>query len=381
MMKKFMMALIAAAIIFPAAVFAQEPEEIPAPVPEYATVTLEQAKEYAQQHDLDLKAAQDNITKCQYAVYQEKQTKKNYEKNPEVASVGQYLYLNGYMLRTAEMQMRMAERAVIQKEYLLSMNVEKAFYGYLNENNKYDLAQKSLENAKQQRDEAKIKLDQGSIAQLEYQSYELAVSGAQMKRNNAERSKDYALETLKNTITFPADGTLKVTGEFTTYPMDEVSLEEAIKRSGNNIDMVNLQESFENEGDKFDAYSRFYFPNSFDFRQQKAAYAAAEANYQKSVNAKRLEIINSYNTMLSAYENLDYMRQSVTLQEQQLKASKLRYEMGMVTTSDYIKETISFDDLKNSLSDAELNARLASLNYHATYSYENSIVKEATDAE
>lgn len=379
-MKKFIMALAAVLFILPAAVFAEEAAE-PTPAPESATVTLDQAKEYAKQHDLDLKAAQDNITKCKYAIYQEKQTKKNYEKNPEVSSVGQYLYLNGYMLRTAEMQMRMAERAVVQKEYILNMNVEKSFYGYLNENNKYDLAQKSLENAKQQRDEAKVKLDQGSIAQLEYQSYELAVSGAQMKFNNALRSRDYALESLKNTMTFPANGTLRVTGEFTTYPMDDMPLDEALERNANNIDMVNLKESFENEADKFDAYSRFYFPNSFDFQQQKAVYAAAESNYQKSVNAKRLEVINTYNTMVSAYENLDYMQQSVALQEQQLKASKLRYEMGMVTTSDYIKETISFDDLKNSYSDAELNARLASLNYHATYSYENPITKEAENAE
>ncbi len=365
--------------------------------------TIDDAVSYAMENDLGLKAVKANVDSAEYAYDAASILKKEYIDSALGGdSISAFLIRYGYSKDAANLNYRIAERAVTQYEYNLTANVQTAFYTYISDCDKVELDEAALESAQARYDEALAKLELGSISQLECDQFKLAVESAQNDLDSDIRTRDLQMMTLKNTINYPQDQELKVTGAFTRQPMDSTEVEDAVTLSATNITRVNLDETMENTDSKMAFYVRFYGvadyreleapyeeklelykkairSKEYDCWQQLADYEAALADYNANVNSLEVSIYQAYNTMQSVYAQLDYLDASLALSERQLEASKLQYEMGLITAIDYIEDAQSVDSLKKTITDTELSAWQTVVSYRSTYTYEAPEIADLED--
>lgn len=291
-------------------------------------------------------------------------------------SDGTFLMLSGYVYRSYIFNYAAAQRAVKQKEYTIESEVKNAFYTYLNSEKKIEVAKSSLDSAKERVSYAEVKYNNGAISANELENFRLAETKAQNDYNSALRNRDLNMIQLKSVLNYPQENKLTVIGSFTRQPMDTTTPEEALKKSETSIARVNAEETLALAEIKRSKSVTHYTSGTLGARSAKAEYAQAELTYYNTVEQQRIEIYKAYNNMVSAYEALDYCDKSLEYTENLVAASKLSFDLGMITSDEYLSAVQQLDSLKNSISEAELSAYLAAVQYKLTYDCENTITQE-----
>lgn len=337
--------------------------------------TIDDAIEYAKEHSSTLAALKAKEENAKYVESEARQTHDNMRKIA-VSDINSYLVAGGYTYDAARFSYRAAQRNTIQGEYTLESKVSQAFYSYLSTVKKEQLAAESLASAHERVTSAELKYNNGTISANDFESFKIAELQAQNNLNTASRSKEYSMMQLKSAISYPLDQNLIVSGEFTRQPMDTTSPEDALAKAQTSISHVNAKESLELSASKLKRYLTFYSQRQPAWYSAKAEYAEAELTYNTALENEQLEIYNAYNNMLSLYETLDYLDKNLAYTQNQVDAAKARYELGMITSDDYISAVQQLDSLKNNISDTELNAYLASVQYRLTFDCENTIFEE-----
>ena len=337
--------------------------------------TIENAVEYAKEHSLklvELKAKEEN------AKLAEREARISYNNARKMAAsdINTYLATSGYSYTAARFSSRAAQRNTILGEYTLESNVSQAFYTYIIAVKKEQLSRESLESAHERVTSAELKYKNGTISENELESFKIAELQAQNNLNAAVRSKDYSMIQLKSTIGYPHDRELIASGEFTRRPIDATTPEEALIKAQTSISHVNAKETLELAESKLKRYQIFYSPIQTTWDSAKSDYAVAELSYNTAIENERLEIYRAYNNMLSLYESLEYLDRNLAYTQKQVDAYKMRYELGMITSDDYLAVVQQLDSLRNTLSDTELNAYLASVQYRLTFDCENTVFEE-----
>ncbi len=343
--------------------------------------TIDDAIEYAKQNSRTLAAckASEALSKAQ-----KEETRKASKDTREqifgsemgASSDGTYLILTGYTYRASLFSYAMAQRSTIQQEYTLESEVKTAFYTYLNSVELAELAKDALNSAKERVVYAEVKYKNGTISELELEDFRLAVIEAENAYNSAVRAKDLYMMQLKSVLNYPQENELVVTGSFERQPMDTTAPEEAFAKSENSISMVNIKETLELAKLKFDKSIAHYTSNSLGGRTAKAEYAQAELNYYNSIESLRIGIYNAYNSMITAYESLNYADRSLASTEKKLAAVKRQYELGLSTSDDYLSSVQLYNSAKNKIAAAELNAYLTTVQYKLCYDITNTISQE-----
>ncbi len=287
-----------------------------------------------------------------------------------------YLLLTGYLYRSYIFSYAAAQRATIQKEYTLESEVKNAFYTYLNSVEQIDLAKSSLDSANERVSHAEVKYRNGAISANDLDNFRLAAAKAQNDYNSALRSSELNMIQLKSVLNYPQNDELTVKGSFDRQPMDTVTPEEALARSETSITRVNAEETFALAAVKRDKSVSHYTSGTVGARSAIAEYAQAELTYYSTVEQQRIDIYTAYNNMVSAYEALDYCDKSLEYTENVVAASQRSFELGMITSDDYLSAVQQLDTLRNSISAAELSAYLAKVQYKLTYDCENTITQE-----
>ena len=359
-MKKVISLLLAAAVtlISAASVFAQEESQ-------QMSLTLDQAIEYALSHSPKIEKAQTELTKSQHL---ETQARRIYN---EYASEGwafeEALKDSGYDYRAAQIQKNQAARNLESENNSLKTTVKKNFYTYLNSKTKIDTAQENLENTQQKFEYAKTKYEQGTISRLELKSFELAVTNAQNSLNQAERASELALLELKNTLNVPENTEVTVSGEFVMQELTYADADTAIEMAKSQNSFLSINEGRELTEMRMKIANGWYSANELGYSIEKATYASAMSGFTDSENTLKYNISSLYSNILTLKETVSYLNEYTDLLRENTEASYLQYELGMITSNEYIETAQKYFASQNDLMDAELNYYITVLEYAAMY--------------
>ena len=346
-------------------------------LPTYAqvrTFTAEEAVLYALENDYNLKALETDITKAKYTVTQEKINKSQYNKMSGVeftvsTGLAASLYKNGYMLNTAEMQLRIAERSYETAKYNLESNVYQSFYSYIGTAHKAENAKRNLETAQEQKAQAELKFSQGQITNIDLKTFEMNVKQAQNTLNALERARELSMDALKNAMSYPDEEQLNIIGTLELTEVDPVMPEEAIQKAENHVNILNLTDVYNNAKQKYTLAMQWYTSSQLDYYIEKAIMERAENDYIKNKNGVELQIKSLYNNMLTAFETLSYLEDNLGYVKNLAEIAKIQYDMGQITATDYVSYTNNVYQVESSLEDAKLNAWTSVRDYRATYTY------------
>lgn len=174
-------------------------------------------------------------------------------------------------------------------------------------------------------------------------------------------------------MSYPSDKELRVTGAFKRQPMNKTALKDALERYKTSVSHLNLDAQIDIQRQLLKKYENWYSSALHQYHTQKYALAKAEDEYSQNINQLRLNVINSYNTMVNTYAQLDYIDKAIEIKEQQADAQKTSYELGLSTASEYISAVQELDELKLQRTDAEIGAYLTSQTYEMSYSPYESV--------
>jgi len=293
-----------------------------------------------------------------------------------ITDINTLLVSNGFLYKSAKLQHRVAQRNTIQQEYMLESKVSQAFYGYLSSKNKVAYATEALKLAQNNASYAQIRYDGGMISENELLNFQIEEINTQNKLNQAIRDSEYSMLNLKTVLSYPLDKELSVTGTFTRKEKSSVTLEQALAEAKKSVTYANIEESYSLAQEKQKKYHGYYSPYQAAWHSAAADFANAELSYQTSIEQLTLGIYSAHSAMLTAYENLEVLDKTLEFTEKQLKAAQISYNSGIMNSNDYISVIQAYNQLKNSLADAELGAYIANVAYESTFDCVNTIFEE-----
>lgn len=85
-----------------------------------------------------------------------------------------------------------------------------------------------------------------------------------------------------------------------------------------------------------------------NYLQQKYNTENGLVTLEDSKKALKKGLIDSYAQLLALEDTIQITKKQLDLSEKQLKNTKLRYDLGLITLTDYKKQVVSNDDAKNS---------------------------------
>lgn len=337
--------------------------------------TIDEAIQFAKEHSRNLAAVKASEENAKYTQKEARLTYKNVRKY-SASDVQSYLVASGYAYNASRFNYRIAQRNTLMTEYTLESTVKSSFYTYINNAKKEKLAEEVLANSKERLNAAEIKYTNGFLSELEKTRFEIDVLENQNKLNAAKRASEYSMMQLKSTLNYPLDDVLTVTGEFESQPRITVTPEQAVQKAANSLTRANAEENFSLAKTKVNSYHTFYGPASASWHSASTEFALAELDYQDAINNERLNIYNTYNSLVSAYESLDLLDANINYLKNSLEAGKIMYDRGMTSADDYLDLVQQYDNTKNSRSDAELGVYLAEIQYKLTFDCPNTIFEE-----
>lgn len=371
-MKKIILTSVITAILFTqitANTYADVSETSSEPEPENQVtyMNLDDAVNYALEHNNSIKSAEATILVNQYTKSAAIKTYKNLNEIKDGSTFQAVLSLKGYDLEMATLQYDNSVRNLEVIKTDTKNTVKTDFYAYFSSVEKLDIAKTNLENTKEKLGFAETRLENGLISQLDYESFELAVLKAENSYNQAQRNVDHCLETIKYDIDFPIDEELEITGTMPEIAVEYVSAEDAVVLAKSMSQYITLEKNIELAEKRWEHAKNYYFPFEHSFSIEKYTYEAAQADYINNVKALEQNIKNAYINLLNQKENLEYTEKELEHAKKLTDVAYTKYEMGMMTANEYIETEQNYFTSMNSLLDAKLAYRSAALAYKATY--------------
>ncbi len=332
-----------------------------------SAMDIDRAVAYAVENSPATAQARADIEGKQYSVYKAKLTQKNYQ-NMDVSSIDMYYVIKGFAVKSAEVEYGAALRSLEEAKKDIEINVKNDFYTYLISVQEKKNAEENLKTANDRLVYAKTMLDAGTISQLDYMNFELLVQGCQMALSSAERNVDLNMTALKNTLGYPEDKALTVTGEF-VYDADDVIIpaEEAISLSRKAPTYISLTEARNLSAEKFELAKNYYTTGMHEYRIEKAQYETAEASFETNVRSLDLNIKTMYSNLVGLKDKISYDTKNLEILKTTRDASFLKYQMGTMTAADYRDAEQDYNSARTQLLSSQLSYITTKLQYEKLY--------------
>ena len=327
--------------------------------------TVSDAMGYAVEHSLSVEQAEADLIQCRYKA---NIARKNY--NDFVSSGTSFeeaLSESGYTYKAAQIALNQVERTLIDKKNTVKKEVEKTFYTCLNQQKKIDAAMENLENTKVKYEQAKTQYDNGLIAQLDLKSFELAVTNAQNSYNQALRAKDLSMRELKNKMNIENSTDIKLVGEFNPQPVEIQDIDTAIELAKTQNLFLSVEEAKELVELRYKIADGWYASNELSFAVEEESYKSQMAEYYDTIKTLEYNIASSYYSILSLRENISYLEEYAALMNDNAQAAYLQYQLGMLTSSEYIEAQQQYFNAYNDLLDTQLSCYVAEKEYLSLY--------------
>lgn len=306
--------------------------------------------------------------------------KSNYRKYSTMTAMSDEMYLikSGYRQQEAEIALQNAEAALASEKYSVRTAVYTAFYTYLSYDEKIKIYEDALNQAQTRLEQAQSKLDNGTISELNMDSFKLSVLTAKNNLADAKRKQSEQLLSLKTKIGYPTAQELTLTGDLSKAD-DELSvlpLDKAVEATMNkNTNVVSIKNSLVLLDEMMDTYTKWYTSNTYTYRIQKASYEAQKAAYNESLSGFEYNVTSLYNGIESINESIDAMTMNISIAEKAAKVKSAQFDMGLCTADDVIEQEQQLTQLKNTLVDLKVSLLSTMRAYASMYdSTENTSV-------
>lgn len=366
-MKKAISILLAAVLMIPStAVFAEEVTET-----ERMTFTLDEAIEYAKTHSPKVEKVNADVKKSKYEVTNARRTYNNYESYG--SSFDEALLDSGYVYEATQIQEKQTNRNANDEINSLETSVKKSFYTCINSKNKISAAAENIENSKKKLEHAKVKYEQGTISKLDLKNFELAETNATNAYNKTLRDADLAQKELKNILNINDAVELTLIGEFNPVELSYATDTEAKELVKNQNSYLSIQEARQLAEKRMRCAEAWYASTEIGYYIECSNYKSTLANLSDSEDALEYGITELYYGILTLKETVDYLKESVELLREGTEASYLQYELGMITSSEYIEKEQQYFEARNSMIDTEITYYITVLEYVNMYSGNSDI--------
>lgn len=344
------------------------------------TFTINDAINYAKENSSSLAAARASEAYAKSSANESRISRSILKDNRamSVTDVSQVLVTSGYAYNAALANYRMAQRTVLQTEYTLESNVSVLFYTYLSNLEKVSISKDSLASAQELTKAAELKHSGGFISDIDMERTRIAEEDARASVNSAERNLELSMIQFKSGINYPLNQPLQLIGEFTQPSKEETTYETALIKAEKSISRANTEDSFKISAQKKKIYQGYYTSNQPAWHSAEAEYATAELNYTNTLNNERINLYSAWSAVQSAYDSMNTVHRNLELMQKSVDAAKISYELGTMSTKDYLDLTRELHSLKNNCLDVELMLYSANEQYRLLFDCENTVFEEGT---
>jgi len=331
--------------------------------PDVMKLTLEQAKELAMKNNHQVELAAFGVEKAKVAMEQAEFNAGKMKKNID----------KGYVSRDQTAVMVIDVEPLVQQhnkiiaetkqEYTLNSikyGVEAAYYGVLRAEKMLEVSRTSYKRAEEQYKQAEAKVKAGTAAKIDLISAESQLKSAEAGVNDAEATLKIAQMSLNKTLNLNLDTPLQLTDQFNFVSMGTVDVDEVIQEmKEKDLTFVGFQEALNISKAYFDYYSKYYTPNTFNYRNAEYGYKEAEVNLDQAASQLELNIKKAGLDLQTAEENYSVLTKSMEQAQEAYRLTKLRYDVGMATNYDVLAAEAALKQAELSLLNALYNYNLA----------------------
>lgn len=350
-------------------------EEIPSEIEEVEEedasvleLSLEDAINMALEKSPRVEAADAAITSAQLNLEVARDSKKEFDSMSKYVSVAVNVsdglelgYLkHGYYTEAAQVGL---ELETIEKEQVLASikyEVTEKYYNVKLMERLVEIARTGLQIAQDNSDVVKKNYELGYVSQLEVKNVDNAVLKAQHSVESYERNLDIAKESFKISLMIENDEReLVLTDEISLPEMPENTDEKINGAMETRYDVTALKKAAALSERYFTITNYYVGASTAMYYSAYSDYLSSKYTYENSSKLIKLSLVNEYNSMVTAYDNVESCENELEIKNVEYESAKIKYEMGMITNLELTSIMAELDSAKVQLENAQVTYLLA----------------------
>lgn len=331
------------------------------------TISIQQAIEMAVKDNPELISYDTQIEDAQRQIEQAKKDLRD-SKGPVplpsgigIVALRKGYYVNQYTIakETAEMQKEQAINNIAYDVTEKYCNVKLLEALVENMKNSYDLTLQNVQTLQTQ-------YDLGMASELDIKNAMLSLSQVKASLEEYKRNFDIAKKSLLVALQIEDENTNLNLTDSIEYKEADVDFENDVESAlESRVDMFSLKKAYEQAQLYCDA-TKVLGVDSSQYSAANSTVVQCEYRYSNSKKLMRLALNTYYNNILTCKDNLDIAKEKYELKEQEYSVNKLKYDLGLITSSELFSSRTAADSAAIEYENAKLAYRLAC----EKYSYE-----------
>lgn len=313
-------------------------------VPKTMSFTVEEAVQYAVDHNRDIKIQDIYIEKAKVG---SSKTIFETNKNAEYEVVNKKLRDLGVARMAGKLQTDIAnwnkEITINEVKY----NTTKMYYDLFKTSEMVNIAESGLTLAKNVYEQGVLKLKLGTISSQQLLFLETELKQAESNLDNAKLGYELQKMSFNNELGLPLTTDIQLKSRISYTKHKEIDLENSVNEGFKNNGMLKvLQENYEISKLTLQAISVKYPSNTFMYKEQDVKTEETLNNLEKSKNKVEFQVRSSLLTAENEEKQIDTYNKSVEKAENIYRLTLLSFEVGESTVNDVAKSRIGLMDTK-----------------------------------
>ncbi|WP_066506215.1 TolC family protein [Abyssisolibacter fermentans] len=336
-------------------------------------MTLEQAVNYALEHNKDMDIENLNIQKAELSHRQVKRQIEKFNDDKEyklsLKAYNRDLYnrmIKGVVEKQDELGLETANKNKEIKINRIKYDVEKAYFDILQAEKQVEIADEGRKLSQEQYDHSKKMFELGTISKQQLLESELNLSNAKSGYDNAVMAYDLQKLNFNRTIGLDYDTKVKLVDkfEFDVEKEEAVDLNESIKTAlENNFSVYMAEQNVELGKLTLEVVKIDYPENTTKYKDQQISVMQSEKQLETAKNGIEMAVRSSYIQMQNAKKQIASYELAVTKAESAYKLSELSFKIGQGKSSDVKGAQISLEQSKYNLAKQIYAYNMAKLDF------------------
>lgn len=313
-------------------------------IPKTMSFTVEEAVQYAIDHNRDIKIQDIYIEKAEVG---SSKTIFETNKNAEYEVVNKKLRDLGVARRSGKLQTDIAHwnKEITINE--IKYNTTKMYYDLFKTTEMVNIAENGLTLAKNVYEQGVLKHKLGTISSQQLLFVETELKQAESNLDNAKLGYQLQKMSFNDELGLPLTTDIQLKSRISYTKHKEIDLENAVNEGFKNNGMLKvLQESYEISKLTLQAISVKYPSNTFMYKEQDAKTEETFNNLEKSKNKVEFQVRSSLLTAENEEKQIETYNKSVEKAENIYRLTLLSFEVGESTVNDVASSRIGLMDTK-----------------------------------
>lgn len=351
--------------------------------------SLEEAIDYALEHNRDMKIQDINIEKADLGYDETRYGIRKYNSMPDktqysikvddtgetevtieelgkdnIEAIQRKLNDLGVTKRSAQLGVDIAKWNKDIKINQIKYDVEKAYYDLQQIKNQYDIAKEGLNLARTIYDQSKVMFDVGTISEQQLLASEVSLAQAESGLEEARKYYELQKMSFNNTLGLDLTTDIELTSQLTYEPHDYIKVEEGVKEAlEKNAGLKVVKENYELSKLSLEATKIKYTPNTFRYKEKELGIQEAAKSLDTVKIGVEMGVRSAYLSLDTAEKQIKTYQKASDKAKKSYDISQLRYKVGEGTLNDVTKARIDYMNAKKELNNKIHAYNLALLDY------------------